>query len=284
MFRRLDHVGIAVHDLDRAAERIEAVLGLKPAVVEEVPDQQVKAALVPMPVGRLELLQPTSAESAVGRFLERRGEGMHHVCFAVDDVHAARQRIAANGGDMIYEEPRDGLTGIVEFVHPRSTAGVLTEVAEITLFTPASGDLQMHHVTVRTRDANAAADLWVRLFGIPLKRRAVSEGFHMSTAWLDAGDAEVEFAQQLNDTGPVARAIDQMGEGLHALVVESSAPEAVAQRAEAAGIRVMTDDGEPDNVLRALHPLDFLGTLVLIAAKRAPHAGLTSVAEDAAGH
>ena len=282
MFRHLDHVGIAVHDLERAAERVEAVLGLTPAVVEEVPDQQVKAALIPMPVGRLELLQPTSPESAVGRFLERRGEGMHHVCFAVDDVHSARQRIAAHGGEMVYEEPRDGLTGIVDFVHPRSTAGVLTEIAEITLLTPASGDLQVHHVTVRTRDADSASALWTRLFDIPLKRKAVSEGFRMSTAWLDAGDAEVEFAQQLDDAGPVARAIDQMGEGLHALVVESSTPETVAQRAETAGVRVITDDGEPDNVLRALHPLDFLGVLVLVAAKQAPHAGLTSVAEGAA--
>ncbi len=282
MFRHLDHLGIAVTDLDDAIQRVEAVLGLKTAVVEEVEDQQVKAALVPMPVGRLELLQPTSPESAVGRFIERRGEGMHHVCFAVDDVQTARQRIVSRGGELIYEEARDGLTGIVDFVHPRSTGGVLTEIAEITLLTPAAGDLQVHHVTVRTRDADSVSDLWVRLFGIPLKRKAVSEGFHMSTAWLDAGDAEVEFAQQLNDTGPVARAIDQMGEGLHALVLESSQPEVVAERAAAAGVRVITDDDEPDNVLRALHPLDFLGTLVLVAGKQASHAGLTSVAEDAA--
>ena len=283
MFRHLDHIGIAVQDLDRAVRRVEEVLGLKAAVIEEIEDQQVRAALIPMPVGRFELLEATSPESAVARFLDRRGEGMHHVCFAVDNIQTARHRISSNGGQMIQEEPREGLTGIVDFVHPKSTGGVLTEIAEITLLTPASGDLQTHHVTIRTRDADAASDSWAAMFEIPLKRKAVSEGFHMSTAWLDAGDAEVEFAQQLNETGPVARAIEQMGEGLHAFVVESSEPQAVAERAQAAGARVITDDGEPDNVLRAIHPLDFLGTLVLIAAKQAPHAGLTGVAEDA-GH
>jgi methylmalonyl-CoA/ethylmalonyl-CoA epimerase len=282
VFRQFDHLGIAVQDLDRAVERVEAVLGLKAAVVEEVADQQVRAALIPMPIGRLELLQPTTPESAVARFLDRRGEGPHHVCFAVDDISSARTQISANGGELIQDAPRDGLTGIVDFVHPKTTGGVLTEIAEITLFTPASGDLQTHHVTIRTQDADAAGDRWARLFGIPLKRKAISEGFHMSTVWLDGGDAEIEFAQQLNESGPVARAIAQMGEGIHALVLESSEPEKVAEGAANSGVRVITDDGESDNVLRAIHPLDFLGTLVLIAAKQAPHAGLTSVAENSA--
>ena len=273
MFRHLDHVGIAVKDLEQAVARIEQVLGLKTTVIAEVEDQQVRAALVPTPIGRLELLEPTSPEGAVGRFIERRGEGAHHVCFAVDDIEAARHHVLSKGGQLIGTEARPGLTGIVDFVHPRSTGGVLVELAKITLRTPAfvDSDLQFHHVTLRTQDADASADLWMRLFDIPLKRKGVSEGFQMKTSWLDAGDAEVEFAQQLNETGPVARAMKQMGEGFHALVLESSDPAGLAEHVQQQGLRVITDESEPRNVLRAIHPLDFLGTLVLLAVKGATH-------------
>lgn len=273
MLQRLDHIGIAVKDLDVAVERIEQVLGLKTNVIAEVEDQQVRAALVPTPIGRFELMEPTSPDGAVGRFLERRGEGAHHVCFAVEDIEKARQHVLSKGGQLVGQEARPGLTGIVDFVHPRSTGGVLVELAKINLFTPGfeDPDLQFHHVTLRTEDADAAAERWKELFGISIKRTLVSEGFQMKTAWLDAGDAEVEFAQQLNETGPVARAIKNMGEGFHALVLESSEPDQLAAHVQELGLRVIRDDSEPTNVLRAIHPLDFMGTLVLLAAKGVIH-------------
>ncbi|MDA1095860.1 MAG: methylmalonyl-CoA epimerase [Chloroflexi bacterium] len=282
MFRRLDHVGIAVNNLDQAILRLEAVFGLKTSAIEDIPDQGVRAALVPTAVGRFELLQPTSADSAMGRFIARRGEGLHHVCFGVDNLTEARSRILERGGSLIQDAPRDGLVGTVDFVHPRSTGGVLVEIAEITLFTPSTTDLQFHHITIRTADHVAASDRWVQLFGARLKRRAVSQGFQMATSWLDAGDAEVEFAQQTNDSGPVARAIRGKGEGLHAVVLESRDPALLAEHIREQGIRVIVDEGESDNVLRAIHPVDFVGTLVLLAKKTAAHAGMTSVAESSA--
>ena len=282
MFRRLDHVGIAVNDLDQAILRLETAFGLKVSVIEDVPDQGVRAALVPTTVGRFELLQSTSANSAIGRFIARRGEGLHHVCFGVDNLTDARNHILERGGSLVQDAPRDGLVGTVDFVHPRSTGGVLVEIAEITLFTPSTTDLQFHHITIRTADHEAASNRWVQLFGAGLKRRAVSQGFHMATSWLDAGDAEVEFAQQTNDSGPVARALTSLGEGIHAVVLETSDPALLTQHIGEQGIRVIVDDGEPDNVLRAIHPVDFLGTLVLLAKKTAPHAGMTSIAEGSA--
>lgn len=282
LFKHLDHVGIAVRDLDEAIATFDRALGLKPAVVEEVVDQQVRAALIPTSIGRFELLQPTTPESVVGRFLERRGQGMHHVCFGVDDIVGACARLRQRGAELIQGKPRQGLTGLVEFVHPRSTGGVLVEVVQATRLTPASTDLRFHHVTIAVKDRDTAAKLWQERLGVPLKRRMVSEGFQMATAWLDVGDAEVEFAQQLNETGPVARAIASRGEGLHAVVLESSDPASVAERARQAGVRVLVDKGEPDNVLRALHPQDFLGTLVLLAAKGARQGG-TAVAAGTMG-
>jgi methylmalonyl-CoA epimerase len=285
VFRRLDHVGIAVRDLDQAMEKMRTVLGLRTAIVAEDSEQGIKLALVPTRVGRFELMQPTSPDSVLSRFMERRGEGMHHVCFAVDDIMSARQRTKSRGGQLVQEQPRNGLTGVVDFIHPKSTGGVLVEIAQITRFTPAaSQDLQFHHVTIRTHDKDAAAELWSRLFDVRVKRHAVSEGYAMATAWLDAGDAEIEFAQQLNETGPVARALKTMGEGLHAVVLESSRPDQVVERARSQGVRVIVDEGEPTNVLRAIHPLDFLGTLVLIANRDVAHGGRTRVAAGGDGH
>lgn len=283
MFRHLDHVGIMVRDLDQALGQMEQVLGLKAAVVEEVEDQAIRAALIPTRIGRFELMQPTTEDSTSARFLEKRGEGLHHICFGVDDVHEARRQIISNGGQMIQDAPRESFTGIIDFVHPKSAGGVLVEIAEVTRFTPAaSQDLQFHHVTIRTDDMEASANLWNQLFDMPIKRKAVSESYQMNTGWLDAGDAEIEFAQQLNETGPIARALHSLGRGLHAVVLESDAPAAVEERVRSQGVRVVINGGEP--VLRAIHPVDFLGTLVLIAEREASHAGMSRTTPASGTH
>ncbi len=276
LFEHFDHVGLAVRDMEEAARRVERVLGLTAAVTRESQEDGIRVALVPLRTGRLALMQPMANDSELSGFLEERGEGMHHVSFRVADVVHARAEIAARGGVFPDAAPRPRVTGLSDLVSPESTGGVPVEFEETTLFTPGtSRDIGLHHVTIRTWDAGAASAAWQRLFRMPLKRRAVSEGYAMDTAWLDAGDAEVEFAQQLNDTGPVARALKLMGEGLHAVVLESDDPAAVEERARSAGARVIVDDGDPHNVLRAIHPLDFLGTLVLIAQRDAAHAGMS---------
>ena len=232
------------------------------------------------------LVQPTDENGAIAEFLQDRGEGLHHVGFGVDDVAVARTEIENRGGVLPVDAARHRLTGISDFVDASVTGGVPVEFEQTTLFTPGtSRDIGLHHVTIRTYDVGTAAAAWQHLFRMPLKRRAVSEGFGMDTAWLDAGDAEVEFAQDLREDGPVARALKLMGEGLHAVVLESDDAEAAEERARSAGVRVIVDDGDPTNVLRAIHPLDFLGTLVLIAQRDAAHAGMTQTrAADAGAH
>ena len=88
MFKRIDHIGIAVRDIEAAAAKFESAYGLTVAAQEEIEDQQLIAALVPTANVRFELMQPTMPDSVVGRYIERRGEGIHHVCFEVDDIRA----------------------------------------------------------------------------------------------------------------------------------------------------------------------------------------------------
>jgi methylmalonyl-CoA epimerase len=129
--RTLDHVGIAVHSLDDSLPLFESITGGKGYGRERVEAQGVEVAFVGSGPGRLELLAPTRDDSAVAKFLSRRGPGMHHLCYRVDDVAAELARWREAGAQLIDPEPRPGAGGHrVAFLHPKSTGGVLVELLE----------------------------------------------------------------------------------------------------------------------------------------------------------
>lgn len=131
MFDRIDHVGVAVEDLDRALELYRDRYGLAEQHRETVEEFGVEAALLEIGEGHVELLEPTSADSAVGRFLERNGPGMHHVAYQTTDIDATLERVRDAGIRLIDREARTGIRGSrVAFLHPRDTGGVLTELVE----------------------------------------------------------------------------------------------------------------------------------------------------------
>jgi methylmalonyl-CoA epimerase len=133
MITKVNHIGIAVSDLGSAVKTLKDVFGLEVAGYEEVESQKVKVAFVPLGDTRLELLQPTSEDSAVAKFLSSRGEGMHHIALETDSVAADLKKAEEGGARLIDKEPRPGAHGtMVGFVHPKSTFGVLLELLEET--------------------------------------------------------------------------------------------------------------------------------------------------------
>ena len=126
----IDHVGIAVNDIRSALDFFKANFDTPDADVVEMDDQGVRACLIEVGQTRLELLEPLSPESAVGRFIERRSEGLHHLALNVDDIGDKLKILGANGLSLIDNEPRHGFSGTIGFVHPRSVFGVLTELVE----------------------------------------------------------------------------------------------------------------------------------------------------------
>lgn len=131
MNRKIDHVGIAVRSLEAASAVWADGLGLELRAVEEVPDQRVRVAEFEVGGGRIELLEPIGEESPVARFLARRGEGIHHICFEVEDIRAEMRRLRAAGIRLVDEEPRRGARGcLVAFIHPSATGGVLIELSQ----------------------------------------------------------------------------------------------------------------------------------------------------------
>jgi methylmalonyl-CoA epimerase len=129
--RALDHVGIAVHSLDESLPVFESITGGKGHGRERVEQQGVEVVFLGSGEGRLELLAPTRDDSAVAKFLARRGPGMHHLCYRVEDVAAELDRYRAAGAQLIDETPRPGAAGhLVAFIHPKSTGGVLIELLQ----------------------------------------------------------------------------------------------------------------------------------------------------------
>jgi methylmalonyl-CoA/ethylmalonyl-CoA epimerase len=130
LIQKVHHVGIAVQDLEAALRFYRDVLGLplhKQAVVEE---QGVRAALLAIGQSEIELLEPTGPDTPVGRFIARRGEGLHHICFQTDDVARELEGLKAKGVELVDQQPRRGLAGLICFLHPRAHHGVLVELAQ----------------------------------------------------------------------------------------------------------------------------------------------------------
>ncbi len=129
--QKIDHLGIAVKSIDAALPYYEKALGLKCEHVEEVPSQKVRTAFLVCGEVHLELLEPTDPESTIAKFLETRGEGIHHIAFATTDVTGQLAHAKDNGVKLIHEVPFDGAGGkLVAFLHPKSTFGVLTEFCQ----------------------------------------------------------------------------------------------------------------------------------------------------------
>ena len=187
MIQAIHHVGIAVHRLEDAYRLYRDVLGLPLIMEASVPDQGVRAALLAAGDSEVELLEPLGADSGMRRFLARHGEGLHHVCFETPDVASELAALKNKGAELIDAAPRAGLAGRIGFLHPRSSAGVLVELATTELAgsradarplgaesrplgaeTHESGSkLRLKRLVVGAKDPRGMATVFQRLFGFP---------------------------------------------------------------------------------------------------------------------
>ncbi len=131
MIKKVDHIGVAVKDVAQTAEFYRQALGMPVSQPEVNPSEAVKIVFVPEPRGIIELLEPVSEAATITKFLETRGEGLHHLCFEVDDLEEAMRRAVAHGAQLIDEQPRVDLRGRkLVFIHPKSAHGVLIELVQ----------------------------------------------------------------------------------------------------------------------------------------------------------
>jgi methylmalonyl-CoA/ethylmalonyl-CoA epimerase len=129
MIDKIHHIGIAVHDLDESLKFYRDVLGLHVHALDTVEDQGVRAALLTIGQSEIELLEPTRPDANMAKFLERKGEGLHHICFQTEDVDAELETLIAKGVELVDQKSRVGLAGMICFLHPKASRGVLVELA-----------------------------------------------------------------------------------------------------------------------------------------------------------
>ncbi len=130
MINRIDHIAVVVEDIEQALDVFRDALGLELSHTQTIPEQGVKVACLPIGESEIELLEPLSPDSGVGRFLAQRGEGMHHICLEVEDIDAALADLKEKGVRLINKTAVAGAHGRVAFIHPKSTHGVLIELLE----------------------------------------------------------------------------------------------------------------------------------------------------------
>ncbi len=135
MPQRIDHVAIIVRNIEQALVFYRDTLGMMPSVIKDIPTEQVRIAFLPMggPGGsEIELIEPTTSNSSLSRFLEKRGEGLHHICLEVEDIDASLAEMREKGASVLDSQPRIAAEGRAIFLHPKGTNGVLLELLERT--------------------------------------------------------------------------------------------------------------------------------------------------------
>lgn len=240
MISKIHHVGVVVRGLEEALPFFRDILGLPVAKTAVVREQSVKAALLPVGDSELELLEPIEPESGIGRFLERRGEGLHHVCFETDDIGAELGALKAKGVEIIDQEPRRGLAGLIFFCHPRAHHGTLVELAQPLAENPwpavelsdesgagarrAAPLLRgLDHVVLAVRGLREAARVWENNLGLKADDPFQPEKANFGLVRVPVGDggrshvAFLELVVPLTPDHRIARFIEEQGEGMFSI-------------------------------------------------------------------
>jgi methylmalonyl-CoA/ethylmalonyl-CoA epimerase len=230
MLTRVHHVGLVVRRLEDGLAFWQDVLGLRISKQATVNDQGVRAALLPIGRSEIELLEPIDPNGGVAKFLQKRGEGLHHVCFETPDVTGELETARAQGFPLIDQTPRQGLAGTICFLHPKGTRGVLVEFAtpppgEHPHETPGAGafaGIALEEVTARSREATSAAEVFTTKLG--LRAEKGSGGAGLASAAVTVGGVRLRFvsahpASAEPEAAAFRAEVEAAGEGLSGLVL-----------------------------------------------------------------
>lgn len=276
MLKKIHHVGLVVRSADEALHFYRDTLGLPVAKDAVIEDQGVRGVLLPAGETEIELLQPTRSDSGVARFLEK-GEGLHHVCFESDDVGAELQAAKAKGLRLIDEQPRQGLAGMIGFLHPAATGGVLVEFA-----TPpqdghqpeANGAVRgFDHLVVAVDDLDAGVQRWSGNFDLRETARGEIAGLGIRNAILPVGGstAFLELVAPLGPETPVGKFVAERGGGMYLISLEVADLDGAIAGLRGRGLRVGDPGGGGSgNRLAFISPRNTHGVSIQLLERGAP--------------
>lgn len=279
MLTKIHHVGIVVRNIEEAFGFYRDTLGLPLHKMATVQDQGVKAALLPIGESEIELLEPITPDSGVARFLEKKGGGLHHLCFETDDITAELQGAKDKGLRLIDQQPRSGLAGNIAFLHPQACCSVLVEYAQPVDHSEHASLLgqarerrfiakRLDHLVIAVNDLENAAATYQRNFGLTHEEGHEVPALGIRNTFLPISDSKIEFVTPLGDNSPIARFIADKGEGLYLLSLDVDyLPGAVAALTER-GIKTNTVKGPSGDDIAFISPQHTHGVLLQLLSRR----------------
>jgi len=243
VIRAIHHVGIVVRDLDISLGFYRDALGLPLGERRVVAEQGVEAALLGLGDCEVELLEPVAADTGIARFLERRGEGLHHVCFETDGIETELAGLKSKGAELIDQEPRQGLAGTIAFVHPKALHGCLAELVDAATASRPHGSQAGHarrldHVALAVTDVQEAARTWEQTLGLRVESFFEPGGQRLRVAKMPVGNAFLALATPLDGDGLLARFIAERGPGMYSVAIEVDDVDAAVHDLRERDIRV----------------------------------------------
>lgn len=231
MLSKIHHVGIVVRNLEEAYGFYRDILGLRLGKMATIEEQGVKAALLSVGESEIELLEPITSDSGVAKFLDRKGGGLHHICFETDNIATELRGAKAKQIRLIDDVPRDGLAGIIAFLHPQACCSVLVEYAQPVDYTEHSSLLsqgrsrgftakRLDHVVIAVNDLEAAVATYQNNFGLEREEANDVPALGLRNTFMPIGDAKIEMVTPLGDKSPIGQFIEKKGEGMYLLSLD----------------------------------------------------------------
>jgi methylmalonyl-CoA epimerase len=248
LLKKIHHVGFVVADADEALKFWRDTLGLSVTKDKVIEEQGVRGVLMALGNSELELIQPVRPDTGVARYLETKGEGMHHTCFETDDIEAELEKARAKGLQLIDEKPRDGLAGRIAFIHPKSNHGVLVEFAQ-----PPGGeethaaDSYLDHLAFVVKDLAEAGKTFSHNYDLKVEREGELPAMGIRNSFLHIGDADIELVTPIGDSGPVADALAK-GEGMFVVSLRVPDLDGAVARLRDSGVRVSDPAGATEGI------------------------------------
>lgn len=218
MIDRIHHVGVVVHSADDALGFFRDIMGLSVTADRVMDEQGVRGVLLALGENEIELLEPVRNDTGVYRYLESRGQVLHHVCFNTDDVAGELARLKSQGVELIDETPREGLAGQIGFIHPSAMHGVLVELAQAPAGAHVSPDKGIDHLATFVSDYEAAKHAWKETIGLEVVNEIRNEERGMVLAQLPSGQAMLEILAGTSPDSPMAKRVEEQGEGAASMV------------------------------------------------------------------
>lgn len=280
MIKKIHHIGIVVHKLEEAFKFYKDTLGLPLGKMATVQDQGVRAALLPVGESEIELLEPITPDTGVAKFLEKKGGGLHHLCFETDNVETELQAAKDKGIRVIDQKPRPGLAGIIAFLHPQACCSVLVEYAQPVDHSEHASLLgeardrrfttkRLDHVVIAVKDLEAAVATHHKNFGLNREAEAKDvPALGIRNTFLPISDAKIEIVEPLGEKSPIAQFIDKSGEGMYLLALDVDyLPGAIAALSEK-GIKANVVKSPNSGDIAFISPRHTHGVLLQLLSRR----------------